>query len=67
MLDANSFELTVNGPLGGVLSFQLNRVTMTGQLLLNGIVVANVTIVDGCTTVQYTVPGVPDKVVCANP
>jgi len=66
VVNPNSFELTVNGPLGGVLVFQLNRTTMTGQVLLNGIPVADVTIVGGCATIGYTVPGMSDEVVCSN-
>ena len=66
IVDMNRFELVVNGPLGGVLRFQLDRNTMTGQVLLNGIPVADVTIVGGCATIQYTLPGVPDRVVCSD-
>ena len=66
MIDATSLEMFVSGPLGGALTFRLDRLTMTGQLLLGNLVVADVMIIDGCTTIQFTVPGVPDKVVCSN-
>ncbi len=66
MVDATRFELIVNGPLGGTLVFQLDRTTMTGEVLLNGLHVADVVIDNGCATIRYTVPGVPDRTVCSN-
>ncbi len=66
MVDATRFELIVNGPLGGTLVFRLDRTTMTGEVLLNGLHVADVVIDDGCATIRYTVPGVPDRTVCSN-
>ncbi|NIM63403.1 MAG: hypothetical protein GTN89_12395, partial [Acidobacteria bacterium] len=66
VVDANSFELIVNGPLGGVLRFELDRATMTGRVLLNGLHVADVTIANGCATIRYTLPGMQDRVVCSD-
>ena len=39
---------------------------MTGEVSLNGLTVATVTIVDGCITIDYVVPGVPDETVCSS-
>jgi len=65
LISPTQFEVVVTGPFGGVLRIVLDRETMSGFVSLNGLRVAQITIVDGCVTVEYTVPDVPTETRCA--
>lgn len=58
------FELTATGPLGRTLKFVLNQETMTGVIMLNGQVVAQLTITNGCANVDYVDPALTDEQFC---
>ncbi len=60
------FQLIVTGPLGNTLRFALNRETMTGTVSINSNEVASVTILDGCTTINFFSEELVDRTVCAD-
>jgi len=64
VITPNSFELVVTGPRGGVLRFTLDRRTLSGEISLNGIPVADVEFVEGCAMVDYYNPMIEDETIC---
>lgn len=64
LISPTQFEVVATGPFGGVLRIVLDRSTMSGFVSLNGLTVAQITIVDGCVSVDYLVPEVPSETIC---
>lgn len=67
VLTPSRFELVVTGPLGGTLRFVMNRDTMGGVVLLDGVEVAEIDVVDGCVSIDFLGAGLTDEVVCPRP
>jgi hypothetical protein len=64
VVSPTSFELVVNGPLGGTVRFALDRETMTGTISLNRREVATVAIIDGCAVVNFLNDAIQDGTLC---
>jgi len=66
VVDPTTMDLSLTGPLGGVLGLELNRETMSGSLTLNGIQVATISIEGGCANIVSSVPAIPDQTICSS-
>jgi len=53
LLSPSSFELVVTGPYGNTLRFSFDRVSMRGDVSINGRLAATVLVSDGCAHVDY--------------
>lgn len=65
VVDPTTMDISLTGPMGGLLGLELNRETMSGSLTLNGIQVATVSIDNGCATIVSSVPAIPDQTICS--
>ena len=63
-LSPASLEVLVTGPRGNTLRFTFDRVTMSGAVQVNSLVVAQVTVSDGCAHVDYVEESRQDVDVC---
>ncbi len=64
VLSPGTIDLTVVGSEGHTYRFSFNRTTMTGSVSVNGNVVANVSVLNGCVTIDYVDPSLTDKTIC---
>ena len=64
IVSPTQLELVATGPMGGTVRFNLNRLTMTGSVYVNGYHVATI-VVDGvCTAIDFTSEEYQDVNVC---
>ena len=64
IVSPTQFEFVVTGPMGGTVRFNLNRLTMTGSVYVNGYQVATFAITNGCTDVDFTSDEHLDVTIC---
>lgn len=67
VVHATPLDLSITrvGPAGHVVKFDLDRATMTGTVQVDGHLVANVTIADGCASIDYVNPALTDETICS--
>jgi hypothetical protein len=54
IVSPSQFELVVTGPMGGTVRFNMNRVSMTGTVYVNGYMVATIVVDGTCTAIDFT-------------
>ena len=58
------FEMMATGPMGGTVRFDLNRVSMTGSVFVNGYLVATIVVEGTCTSIDFTSEEHQDVEIC---
>jgi hypothetical protein len=61
------YTLIVSGSGGHVVRFDLDRENMTGTVLVDGFLVANITFGEGCAFVNFVNPALEDLTICPGP
>jgi hypothetical protein len=60
----SQFELVVTGPMGGTVRMNMDRVSMTGSVYVNGYQVATFAVDAGCTDIDFTSEEHQDVTIC---
>lgn len=64
IVSPSQFELVVTGPMGGTVRFNMNRVSMTGTVYVNGYMVATIVVDGTCTAIDFTSEEYTDVNIC---
>lgn len=64
IVSPSQFELVVTGPMGGTVRFNMNRLSMTGTVYVNGYMVATIVVDGTCTAIDFTSEEYQDVIIC---